>query len=210
MPSDIEIERKFEIPDEETLIRIREEAQSGTIPGIRIETSSGPHCRFDIYHDTASRAFLADRAPLRMSIGDRGIEPGGAEITWKTPTDRAIARRERAEQYSLETATLMLAGRAHGELIDAARDAAGGDSLGPVLRVTKLYWVFTGRGWECAYGYVTLAGSRGVVEDLDLEVELKRGGDEQRLLKVVRNLRERYVLKERTISKYEAGMREVG
>lgn len=206
MFKDLEIEKKYVIPDEETLWRIRNDVIHRAIPGVRIEKVGGPAIRFDVYYDTADNLLLESGMSFRMGLkSDRE-----ARLTFKAPTGRLHTRREIEDFLPPAEAELCLAGKLRSRATDALREVVGPEAkILPRLKVAKYFWGFEGRGWECVYGFILYAGFRGALERLDLEVEAKREKT-ARIERIGDALKRRYGLKEDPRSKYEVGMREVG
>lgn len=204
--NDLEIEKKYIIHDEETFLKIKEEASRLAIPGLKATKFAGPLIRHDTYYDTAANALLGQSMAFRMGLKSANE----ARLTFKAPTNHEHTRREIEESLSPASAERRLRGKENCRVIAALREVIGAEPIFPRLRVSKLFWALDGRDWFLVFGFVTYAGARGALERFDLEVEAKREGDAQLVEKVGGLLRDRYRLREDPRSKYEVGMTEVG
>lgn len=202
-----ELELKYVIPSEGMLLLVEVDAFHKIIPGLSVESFSGPFARSDIYYDTMDSALLKNGCVFRM--GPR--EDGFMRITFKNKTDDPRERVEISDRLTLIEARAAIYKNSNvPPTIAALRAQIGLEPLFPYLRVYKLFNSAHINGCEVVFGHTVFAGERGAFERLDLEIEAKGDATLATIEEVGAIFCPRYRLALDMRSKYEVGMEKVG
>lgn len=204
---DREIELKYVIPFENILTLIEVDAFNRHVPGLSVESFSGPFGRSDYYLDTADLALLKSGCCFRFGPRENDF----ARLTFKKKTADPAERIEISDRLPVAEARASIYKKSDlPTSIAALREQIGHEPVFLQLRVYKLFNSAYIQGCEVVFGHTVFAGGRGAFERLDLEIEAKGEADFQTIKTVGEILSARYRLSLDMRSKYEVGMERVG